>query len=952
MSHSWEEGELRESSREASPVLYYQSSALSEVGYEARSADQSAAQTATPRHPAMRLFGAVMLPPFHPDDALSNPRTWIRTADMCMSEQPHSKSELIITLSSAMKGTAATWLARITHPALTWTQFKTLFAAEFIEVETPAATLFGQLCSVPKDGNYVTYATQILGVLDSCFQELNKEEIAISLVLAHLSKQDRRVEHLASTKDIRTRETLVRELRFLSNGKRRAAAPDSQPEAKRQRPFCAHCRISGHHFNECRSRGAPARSQKDRNRVPEMRRHQQFTNKPQEQNKAEIICFKCRQPGHYSTKCPQRRNPDSRDQSGKRVALCNVNPVGHLVHEGEFFTFLFDSGSECSLMTESIASKFEGERITETVNLYGLGEATVQSTIQVQSIVTIDGHSVKIVFHVVPDIFLKEPIIIGREIISNDLKFVVEKDRYTLIKSAEPIESSNSTGRVINQSFQRESIPECSNLGSLVPLTQLCSDAREEGATGSTVSPTVGLLSSVNSSSFNDSIVTDLPPNDRIKLFTILDNYKEFFIEGIPKSRVKTGEMIIRLKDPSVINFQRPYRLGDDRREAVRRLVNELLEGKVIRPSRSPYASPAFPVPKKTGGYRLCVDYRALNANTISEKFPLPLVQDQIARLANGKFYSSLDMASGYHQIPVHPDSIEKTSFITYHGTWEYLAVPFGLKNSGSVFQRAVLEALGDLAHEYVVVFIDDILIVSESPDQALERLDTVLRLLTNAGFSLNLSKCSFVVKRISYLGYEIDDGQVRPNPKKIESLTKLPPPKTLRSLRQFLGLASYFRQFIRNFAEMASPLFRLVKDANSLDAKIVKWLPEHEKIRQEIISRLTSSPVLTIFNPSLPIELHTDASASGYGGILLNVVDGKPRVIAYYSRRTTPTESKYHSYELETMAVVKSVQHFSSYLQGRQFKVVTDCQSLKATHTKKRPDSPCTAMVERSSQL
>lgn len=160
---------------------------------------------------------------------------------------------------------------------------------------------------------------------------------------------------------------------------------------------------------------------------------------------------------------------------------------------------------------------------------------------------------------------------------------------------------------------------------------------------------------------------------------------------------------------------------------------------------------------------------------------------------------------------------------------------------------------------------------------------------------------------RIKVKGWmSFENGEIRPNSKKIDALTKLPPPKTLRSLRQFLGLASYFRQFIRNFSQITAPLYRLLATANSLDSKTIKWLPDYEEIRQKLISLLTSSPVLVIFDPTLPIELHTDASCSGYA----NIVHGKPRAVAYYSKRTTPAESKYHSYELETMAVVKSIEH------------------------------------------
>lgn len=269
-------------------------------------------------------------------------------------------------------------------------------------------------------------------------------------------------------------------------------------------------------------------------------------------------------------------------------------------------------------------------------------------------------------------------------------------------------------------------------------------------------------------------------------------------------------------------------------------------------------------------------------------------------------------MASGFNQIPIHPDSIECTSFITPDGQYEYLAMPFGLRNAPSVFQRAVMKALGDLTNTYVIVYMDDVLVVADDPKQALERLKVVLRILTNKGFTLNSKKYSFLKQKIEYLGFEVSQGEIRPNPRKVEALTALPPPETVTQLRQFIGLASYFRQFVPKFSQVMAPLYSLTSGNGKLN-----WKPEHEEIRHQIVSILTNEPVLSIYDPDRETELHTDASAVGYGGILIQKVDGTPHVVAHYSRRTTPAESKYHSYELETLAVVNAVKHFRHFLHG-----------------------------------
>lgn len=253
--------------------------------------------------------------------------------------------------------------------------------------------------------------------------------------------------------------------------------------------------------------------------------------------------------------------------------------------------------------------------------------------------------------------------------------------------------------------------------------------------------------------------------------------------------------------------------------------------------------------------------------------------------------------------------------------------MPFGLKNASSVFQRAITRALGELAYSYAVVYIDDVLIVAGTREDAYERLDRVFNVLIEAGFSFNMAKCAFMKPSVEYLGYKVENGELRANPRRIEALAALPPPQSVTQLRQFIGLSSYFRQFVPQFSEHMKPLYLLTSKNNQFE-----WEQKHEQVRQKIISTLVSDSVLIIYDPQYPVELHTDASSMGYGAILMHKVNGKPRVIEYYSKCTSAAESKYHSYELATLAVFNAVKHFRHYLHGRPFVVYTDCNSLKAS--------------------
>lgn len=322
---------------------------------------------------------------------------------------------------------------------------------------------------------------------------------------------------------------------------------------------------------------------------------------------------------------------------------------------------------------------------------------------------------------------------------------------------------------------------------------------------------------------------------------------------------------------------------------------------------------------------------RDLNAHTIKDRFPLPLIDDQLDRLGKGRIFTSLDMSSGFHQIPIHVNSIEKTAFITPDGHYEYLRMPFGLANAPATFQRAINKALGDLKDNVALVYLDDILIPSESIEDAFNSLVLVFEALQKAGFSLNLKKCHFFQSKLNYLGREISADGIRPGTRKVEALVKSPTPTTLKQIRQFMGLAGYFRKYIPEFAIRTAPITKLTR-AN----EPFVWTDEQEASRKYVIDHLTSKPLLSIFDPSLPTELHTDASSLGYGAILMQKKNGLPQIVGYFSKRTSKYEEKYHSYELETLAVVNALKHFRVYLLGVHFTLITDCNAIKSTSTKK----------------
>lgn len=416
----------------------------------------------------------------------------------------------------------------------------------------------------------------------------------------------------------------------------------------------------------------------------------------------------------------------------------------------------------------------------------------------------------------------------------------------------------------------------------------------------------------------------------RGKLMVILQEFRDLFgTVSEHFGQAKSAEMVINLTDHQPFTY-RPYRMAEMEKEKVRTIVSELLGAGIVRESSSCYASPVLLVKKKDGHDRMCIDYRKLNLKTIKDRYPLPRIDDQIDKLSGCSVFTSLNLSSGYHQIPIAEQSKHLTSFVTPEGQYEYNRMPFGLSNAPAVFQRMMNQILGPY-RDIAAVYLDDVILPSKNPEENLCSVHTIFQTLRNENLTLNINKCVFLCSTINYLGFEIDQYGVRPGAAKIEAVRYFPVPKAVKQVRQFLGLTGYFRKFVKNYSAIVKPLTTLTK-------KNIPWhwgAPE-TKAFEDLKSRLIERPILAIYDPTLATEIHTDASQDGIAGILLQYYESQLRPVAYYSRHTNKAERKYHSFELETLAVVETLLKFRVYLLGLSFKVITDCNALKTASSKR----------------
>lgn len=917
-------------------------------------------------------FNTNVIPEFDPMTKEQTVLTWLTKVEECATIYQWDDREIIHYALPKLSGVAKTWYQGLTTVLFSWNEWKTKLIESFPCREDYAELLTEMLAKRVKYGDSLEkYYYAKVNLLNRCkihgksavdciLYGVDDRAVKVGAQAAQFSKPEQVLQYFKTVKVGQNRDSQDSLHRF-RNFERKPADRQSfsRPSTFRDNPNanlnikCYNCNEVGHRSTKCEK--PPAK------------------------------CTYCERLGHLEENCIFKKKDEVRGavRKEKQVAELNIDDANNKyiieISVENFKTKChLDLGSQCSLIKISTAKEINLD-IKESEDLpvlRGIGGNLVTPIGIVTAEVEVQGIREVICLYAVEDFVINQPVLLGhsftekpdiiitktpnelilRRVCNEKVHLKVSK-QITLpsnVLTPIPVESASLvTGTIqVNGSLRGAEgkeyylLPGQYDINRGVSVLLALNTSSEPLDIDKNFLLTRAILKTDNartldccSVEFNETEVDEavncgdsLSSGERLKLQNLLSQYSDCFSKGLDDlGFTNLAEMTIELEDSQPVVY-RPYRMSYAERILVRNMIQEMLDNKIIRESSSPYASPIVLVQKKTGEKRLCVDYRALNRKTKKDHYPLPLVEDQLDQLSGNNLFTSLDLASGYYQIPISEDSRHKTAFVTPDGQFEYNRMPFGLVNAPSVFQRTINKILSEAKIKYAIVYMDDILIPAKDFSEGLQRLEEVLGLLKKGGLTLKLSKCHFFQSQIDFLGFEVSCKGIRPGTRKTDAVSKFPEPKNQHEVRQFLGLSGFFRRFIKGYALIASPLSDLLRKDSPW-----KWGESQQRAFNDIKKMLTERPLLALYDPKAETQLHTDACKSGVAGILLQAdANGVFRPTSYFSRKTTPDERRLHSYELETLAVVASLNRFRVYLIGMPFKILTDCNALRYTLTKR----------------
>jgi len=430
---------------------------------------------------------------------------------------------------------------------------------------------------------------------------------------------------------------------------------------------------------------------------------------------------------------------------------------------------------------------------------------------------------------------------------------------------------------------------------------------------------------------------------------------KEFAstVFGEPKPGVppKRGvEHSIRLKPDSLPPPARPLRHQSEKDAAVmKEYVEAGLKSGTLQPSTSPYGSMALIVKKKDGTPRVVIDYRALNEVTVKNKYPLPLMDELFDRTQGARFFTSIDLRNGFHQIAIPVEDREKTAFRTRFGHFEYTVLPMGLCNAPGTFMQLMNMTFADMLDKCVLCFLDDILIFSRTAEEHVQHLRTVLTRLREQQLYVKMSKCAFMQHEVAFLGHRIGADGLRVAPDKISAVQQWPQPKNVSDVRSFLGLANFYRRFVKDYSRIALPLTELTRETTTAWA----WGAEQQAAFDALKAALCSPPVLLVPDQSKPFVLNTDACKFAIGATLQQDHGNGLQPVAFFSAKMSDAERNYDVREQEFMALFKACLHWRHYLHGTQpFTLLTDHDSLKYHKTMPNMSGRLARWIEKMAEF
>lgn len=604
-------------------------------------------------------------------------------------------------------------------------------------------------------------------------------------------------------------------------------------------------------------------------------------------------CFHCNNFGHIAKECKEKTSTtaDSSQQAKpiRNITVTETEDAQIIVqHTDDRILALVDSGSPVTLMRKSV---FQGLRtkpvMKETKRAFrGFGNVLSKALGVASCVFTIDDDEYDAECYVVKDDDISDDMLIGKDIL-NQADVRIRCGKVSMSKMVTECEADDETfiGRIRAINFvDTDNVPEV-DLGHI----------KDE--------------------------------NIRSTAQALIQNYKPKIPE---KSKV---EMKVCLTDEIPV-YEKARRMSPKERNIVNEIIKGWLKDGVCRLSNSPYASPIVLRPKKVG-WRLCIDFRRLNKKVIRDRFPLPIMEDVMDILQGAAVFTTLDLRDGFFHVDVSEESVKYLSFIVPDGQYEFLKAPFGFTNSPPMFQRLINIIFRQLMQEKIVApYLDDLPIPGKNMGNGLENLKRVLSAAEENGLLINWRKSSILVDRVEFLGFVVMNGELRPSEEKIRAVRKFPIPKNVQQVQSFLGLTGFFRKFIYKYSTIARPLTELTK-------KEVKFEIGEVQLRaiETLKAALCEEPVLKMFNPEAEItQVHTDASKLGFGATLLqkDSEDRQLHPVCYLSWKTTPTQERYDSYDLEALAIYKSLKKLRVYLHGLKFEIFTDCSAFTQSMQKK----------------
>ncbi|KAK9075551.1 hypothetical protein SSX86_003876 [Deinandra increscens subsp. villosa] len=578
---------------------------------------------------------------------------------------------------------------------------------------------------------------------------------------------------------------------------------------------------------------------------------------------------------------------------GQGEARNDANVInGKFILNGFFATVLFDSGAERSFISTKFARLINAKPIAlDAKYVVELANGKLHDTTQIVKDCKLElaGHTLGI--DLMPFPIGSFDVIVGMDWLSENRAEILCKEKVVRIplEGGEVLTVQGEKGGAVTGIISFLKAQKCLRKGHFA------------------------ILANVTDSTLPERKIDDYP---------IVRDFQDVFPEDLPGlPPFRQVEFGIDLTPGAAPIARAPYRLAVSKLNELSSQLQELLDKGFIRPSSSPWGEPVLFVKKKDGTFRMCIDYRELNKVTIKNRYPLPRIDDLFDQLQGSSYFSKIDLRSGYHQLRVRDEDVPKTAFRTRYGHYEFLVMPFGLTNAPAVFMDLMNRVCKPYLDKFVIVFIDDILIYSKTKEEHEEHLRLILELLRKEQLYAKFSKCDFWIREVQFLGHIVDQNGIHVEPAKVEAIKNWPTPRAPTEIRQFLGLAGYYRRFIKGFSQLVQPLTALTHKGVQY-----RWGEKEERAFQTLKDMLCSAPILALPDGIDDFVVYCDASIQGLGCVLMQ----RDKVIAYGSRQLKDTEKNYTTHDLELGAVIHALKIWRHYLYGTKCTIFTDHKSLQ----------------------